>query len=331
MSGASPKRQRRGNGLTALLTHFLHPDVIPLVLLYEVTIQFELQRIYGGSSGSGDGEMNRPSGLLLHADELFVVDRGNQRIQVFHQATGRFLRKWGRRGHNEGEFIILGAAAVDFQNSQDVHQKEPEIFITDDYYIHVFRLSDSRFLRRFAFYETGQRSWCGGIEMLGDNIVISRSLPTQIVVLTKSEGKQVRIMRMDLGNFPGKLILDDHPGAKELLIADPVNDRVIAVDIVSGQWLREYSVFDPLQQRNTGSRGFVMHGAEVIVCCEFSHRLVVFDRSSTQKLRVLTNVAGDKADQARPDSFSFPHDLAVSSRNELFVCDSGKSRVLIFQ
>ncbi len=301
-----------------------------MVLSYEATIQFELQRIYGGFGGSGDGEMNRPKGLLLHDDELFVVDSLNHRIQAFHQGTGRFLRKWGLYGHNKGEFRYPGAATIGLSSHQAGDEKEPEIFITDDYSIHVFRLSDSQFLRRFSYEGNPSHSWCswcGGIVMFGDHIFISRSSPNQIDVLRKCDGRRVRIIGADLvlGRYPGKLILDDNHDSKELLVADPLNDRVVALDLVSGQFLRQYQL-----DQQDGPQAVAVHGEDVIVCCADGNRLVVLDRSTTQILRVISGgvVGGGKAGATQ---FCSPCDLVLSSLNELFVCDSSNHRVLIFR
>ncbi len=307
--------------ITAWLREFLHPDVIPLVLSYEATLQFELQRIYGGAIGSGDGEMQWPSGLLLHADELFVVDTHNHRIQVFHQGTGRFLRKWGLNGANEGEFRYPWAAAIGLRSSQDGDGKEFEIFISDQDHIQVFRLSDSQFLRRFAHIGNGSGSWWGGLVILGDHIFISHSCPNQtshqIDVLTKWDGRRIRIIGADLnlGRRPGNLHLnDDDQDTKELLVADPGNDHVVALDIVSGQFLRQYQL-----GQDDGPQAVVVHGEEVIVSCRYSNRLVVFDHTTARTLRVV------------PSGKASLCDLVISCLNELFVCDELNHRVLIFQ
>ncbi len=327
MSGSSSSSNRRVVTLSAWLREFLHPDVISIVLSYEATINFELHRIYNGFGDSGDGQMNRPQGLLLHADELFVADCGNHRIQVFHQGTGRFLRKWGLHGAKEGEFRFPRAAAVHFSSRhQDLEGKESEIVIIDDYHIHVFRLSDSRFLRRFA-NESG--SWCGGVVVLDDHIFVSRIWPNQIDVRRTCDGTQVRIIGADLGfgRYPGKLLLDDEDqDAKELMVVDPANDRVVALDLESGQCLRQYTLE---KDQQNGPQAVAMHGAEVIVCCADSSRLVVLDRSTTRILRVIPG--GLMAGTARTTAFASPCDLAINSVHELFVCDTYNHRVLIFQ
>src|SRR4051794_17140618 len=76
---------------------FLYADVIPLVVAYAASIHFSFLRSIG-QKGDADGELDRPYGMCLHGDELFVADTFNARVQVFHQNTGRLLRQWGNTG-----------------------------------------------------------------------------------------------------------------------------------------------------------------------------------------------------------------------------------------
>ncbi|MBM4137321.1 MAG: 6-bladed beta-propeller [Nitrospira sp.] len=57
-----------------------------------------------GKKGEGDGELKRPTCILVTMDEIFVLDSGNYRIQIFDH-KGRFLRKFGTRGNGKGDFI----------------------------------------------------------------------------------------------------------------------------------------------------------------------------------------------------------------------------------
>ena len=46
-----------------------------------------------GSSGTGDGEFNRPTGVAVDNDGIiYITDWGNNRLQVF-DADGRFITK----------------------------------------------------------------------------------------------------------------------------------------------------------------------------------------------------------------------------------------------
>jgi len=58
----------------------------------------------GTGPGSGDGQFSASgnTGILLSGGELYVVDQGNNRIQVFNASTDAYVRKWainsGARG-----------------------------------------------------------------------------------------------------------------------------------------------------------------------------------------------------------------------------------------
>jgi len=72
-----------------------------------------------GSAGSGDGEFNVVTGIVVdHAGAVYVGDYSNHRIQKF-SGTGTFLGKWGRNGGNgsagsgPGEFSQPAGLAVD--------------------------------------------------------------------------------------------------------------------------------------------------------------------------------------------------------------------------
>ena len=57
-----------------------------------------------GKTGSGDGELLRPAGLVCDANgNLIVVDSGNNRLQVF-TPDGKFVAKYGKAGSGDGEF-----------------------------------------------------------------------------------------------------------------------------------------------------------------------------------------------------------------------------------
>jgi len=55
-----------------------------------------------GSSGSGEGEFNDPSGLNIRNKKLYVADFGNDRIQIL-DLQGNFLYEIGSEGSGNGE------------------------------------------------------------------------------------------------------------------------------------------------------------------------------------------------------------------------------------
>jgi len=50
-----------------------------------------------GAFGSGDGQLNNPSGVFINSDTIHVVDKGNSRIVTFDK-NGNFQKSWGNSG-----------------------------------------------------------------------------------------------------------------------------------------------------------------------------------------------------------------------------------------
>jgi DNA-binding beta-propeller fold protein YncE len=67
-----------------------------------------------GINGTGDGELNQPSGLAIDtvAHELYVVDAGNHRVQVF-DLNGVYLRQFGEEGIADGQFTTPWGVTID--------------------------------------------------------------------------------------------------------------------------------------------------------------------------------------------------------------------------
>ena len=67
-----------------------------------------------GSLGTGDGQLNFPTGVAVDGagNVVYVADRLNHRVQKFDSA-GVFLTKWGTSGTGLGEFASPSDVAVD--------------------------------------------------------------------------------------------------------------------------------------------------------------------------------------------------------------------------
>jgi DNA-binding beta-propeller fold protein YncE len=67
-----------------------------------------------GSKGTGDGQFLRPHDLEFDKNDkyLYVVDRDNNRIQVFDN-NGTFLFKFGQKGQGDGQFMVPYGLDVD--------------------------------------------------------------------------------------------------------------------------------------------------------------------------------------------------------------------------
>ena len=71
------------------------------------------------NKGTGNGELNNPSGIVLDRarSEVYVCDRGNRRIQVL-STTGEYVRQFGIHHLTQPDFICLS--------------QQESLFVTDD-------------------------------------------------------------------------------------------------------------------------------------------------------------------------------------------------------
>ncbi|MEX0761820.1 MAG: NHL repeat-containing protein [Dehalococcoidia bacterium] len=94
-----------------------------------------------GRHGSGDGELNRPSGIMFDADgNMLVADTLNHRIQRF-TPDGTFLSKFGSHGSGAGELDMPWGVAVDDENNilvADWHNNRIQKFAPDGTFIMQF-------------------------------------------------------------------------------------------------------------------------------------------------------------------------------------------------
>ena len=90
-----------------------------------------------GSAGNGFCQFNRPCGLDIKGDVLYVADRNNYRIQKF-DLSGSFICAFGRPGKGKGEFNCPSAVLVDFNDRlivADQGNSRIQIFTSKGYFL----------------------------------------------------------------------------------------------------------------------------------------------------------------------------------------------------
>ena len=63
------------------------------------------------TSGTGELQFNKPRGIAINGDVLYVADEGNHRIQKL-TTGGEFLGTYGEKGTGEGQFTKPSAVGV---------------------------------------------------------------------------------------------------------------------------------------------------------------------------------------------------------------------------
>lgn len=83
-----------------------------------------------GSSGSGDGQFNRPQFIANDDSFIYVTDWQNNRVQIFNKATLTFVGKFGSDGLGDGQFSRPMGIAVDddFIYVSDSELKRVQLF-----------------------------------------------------------------------------------------------------------------------------------------------------------------------------------------------------------
>jgi len=86
--------------------------VLALAGAARADVSFEFEDAFGGF-GIGRERFDQVADVAVDRNEnIYVVDRGNNRIQVLDR-RGRFLREWGGRGFAPGSFDTPSAIAID--------------------------------------------------------------------------------------------------------------------------------------------------------------------------------------------------------------------------
>jgi tripartite motif-containing protein 71 len=150
---------------------------------------------------------------------VFVVDSGNQRIQVFRR-DGTFVRKWGRRGSSDGEFRLpfFVACGVD-----------KLVYVTDvqNNCVQVFKL-DGTFQRKWARKGSGDGEFNSPLGVCcGDDglVYVADSLNKRIQVF-RPDGTFVRVMACEGMNLSYPRGLAVGPGGR-LFVSDECSVHVI--------------------------------------------------------------------------------------------------------
>lgn len=79
--------------------------------IFKFDSAFQLVTSWGGH-GTANGKLFKPAGIAVHGQRLYVVEVGNNRVQVF-DLNGIFKKKFGAVGSGDGQFYGAYGIAVD--------------------------------------------------------------------------------------------------------------------------------------------------------------------------------------------------------------------------
>ena len=80
------------------------------------SLQGKFLSVIGNNRGNNNGQFDEPRGLVFSSNKmLYVIDRGNSRVQVFQQ-DDKFAFTFGSKGYNPGQFQCPVRIAIDTDN-----------------------------------------------------------------------------------------------------------------------------------------------------------------------------------------------------------------------
>lgn len=256
-----------------------------------------------GTSGSGDGQFNLPSGIAVDNNRIYVVDTENYRVQIFDKTTYAFIDKFGSQGSGNGQFVSPKGIAVD----------DNYIYVAD-VGIHKFDKSTFAFVEKFRTQTT-----FFGIAVDSTKIYAT-SFDHQAFVFNKSTNSLLR----QIGNKRGL----SGPNYGQFR-----NPRGVAVDehnfYVADSWNNRIQTFD----KNSYAVQYVLHTnrpIDISLSNKFIYVSSQDNNAVTIFFRVSKQFSGGFGGGGTEDGqFSAPYGIVVSG-DTVFVVDSGNNRIQVF-
>ncbi|MBN2516916.1 MAG: hypothetical protein JXC33_12900 [Deltaproteobacteria bacterium] len=268
-----------------------------------------------GRKGTGTGDFYLPYGIAADAAGIvYVADTYNNRIQMF-DVNGTYVRSWGQKGTGQGDLIVPYDVAVDGQGN---------VYVADTYNFRVQKFdSTGKFILQWGRKGkgNGEFAFLSGIATGPEGRVYTTDAKMHRIQVFDNEGQYLQTWGRpgkDNGSFvvPMGITVDDQGN---VYVADSKMRRVQKFDS-SGRFLiaitdsRFVYPIDVAVDKNSGNL-FVLDGA--------SHNF--WEVSPTGG--IFRSFGGAGSNNAQ---FIKPYGLCTDAAGNVFVADSGNSRIQKF-
>jgi DNA-binding beta-propeller fold protein YncE len=323
-------------------------------------------RGYFGKEGGGNGEFKGPAGLAVSGEDIFVVDRGNSRVQEFKitekegKVSGEYITKFGSSGSGNGAFKEPQGIAID---------KEGDLWVADagNNRIQEFN-SELKYKRQITTANSSLGAPDGMAVDKEGHVWVADTLNNRVDEFSSAGTYLKRFGTEGTGNVqfkkPQGIAVDK---AGNVWVADTNNNRVeelsstgefikafgsegtetgkfkkpeaLTIDSSGNVWVadtgnnrvQEFSSTGTYLRENTENTydpsGITADASGDVFVSDATIYQAVIELSSTAKLRQYIGKVGEPG--SGNGQFKEPAGLTISGE-DLFVVDSGNSRVQEF-
>lgn len=276
-----------------------------------------------GVPGSGPGEFNDPTGIAVTADEVFVADSRNGRIQVFDH-EGQFKRAFGAPGEAPGE---LG-------RPMNLTIRDGELYVPEymNDRIQVFGLNgESKRIIGEAGDGAGQFNSPGGVAVAEGGTLFVADFYNQRVQQLSADGTFVQQWGTtgETGSGAGEFTYPTDVALAAdatLYVADGYGNRVQVFD-ADGEFVRKWGgpfaigIYGPFNGWITTATGLAIGPqGKVFVADFYNDRIQVFSPDGT-----FLSDYGETGDG--PGAFNHAIAVDVAPDGTVFVADFQNNRI----
>jgi len=149
--------------------------------VYVYVREGKLQHTIGATtSSSKQGEFDRPRGLTVNNNSLYICDQKNHRIQSLNKNDFSFCTQWGSKGTDNGQFLFPSSIC----NWENI------LYVGDEVGVQLFT-SEGTFLSRLGGKKIGckegQFYYARGICCVRDRLYVSDLLNSRIQVFQRMD------------------------------------------------------------------------------------------------------------------------------------------------
>jgi sugar lactone lactonase YvrE len=265
-----------------------------------------------GAAGSNDGGFEHPADVAVDDEgNVFVLDRGHDRVQVFNHA-GEYERQFGAPGSEDGQMESPIGLAVD---------SEHHVWVLDTGNQRLEEFDDEGGFMRTA--GTGVVGSPEGIAVdRNDDVWVSDTYASRLVVFN-AEGEELKVVGAPGAgagelNEPEGLDVD---ASGHVWVAEWSNERIQEFG-EAGEYLAQFGVAGSGPGEIGAPYGITAGGGHVFVAEMGSNRVQEFNEDGT-----FVEQLGTVGSEPGQLNLGYPVGLAIDSAEDVWITDSENNRI----